>query len=88
LLAGKRELHDNLLAVKDYRPMTGEEMSEVLRQIGWPLGELCRRLSVREDTARGWLSNRRPIPPNVAQWLHQVRDGINTAPALPEGWRT
>jgi hypothetical protein len=63
-------------------------MSECLRAIGWQISELSRRLSVREDTIRGWLTDRRPIPPNVERWLYQVRDGINTAPALPADWRS
>jgi hypothetical protein len=31
------------------------------------------------------LSGRRPVPDNVAKWLRQIRDGIDTA-GLPEGW--
>jgi hypothetical protein len=79
-------LHDNATPFKHLR-MTGGEMSECLRAIGWPLAELCRRLSIREDTARGWLTNRRPIPPNVERWLHAVRDNLANAPALPDGWQ-
>jgi DNA-binding transcriptional regulator YiaG len=86
LLAGTRQLHDNRPPVKDSAAMTGDELSELLREVGWPAAELARRLSIREDTVRGWLNGRREVPPNVGRWLEQIRDGIATAPALPDGW--
>jgi len=67
--------------------MTGDEMSEVLRQIGWSASELARRLNVREDTVRHWLNGRRGIPLNLERWIIQVRDTVDTAPRLPEGWQ-
>jgi hypothetical protein len=66
--------------------MTGDEMGEVLRQIGWPTAELARRLNVREDSVRSWLNGRREIPPNLERWLYAVRDSIASAPPLPDGW--
>jgi plasmid maintenance system antidote protein VapI len=65
--------------------MTGNELSEVLATIGWTAGELQRRLGIRGDTVRQWLSGRRPIPDNVATWLIRLRDKISDDP-LPEGW--
>lgn len=87
--AGTRQLHDSVSQASDTRgAMTGDEMSEVLRQIGWTAGELARRLSVREDTVRGWLNSRRGVPLNLERWLRQVRDTVNTAPRLPDDWRS
>jgi hypothetical protein len=67
--------------------MDGAQLDAILREIGWTREELQRRLSIRADTIRGWLTNRRPIPEVVAQWLRQVRDAQGQAPPLPEGWR-
>jgi transcriptional regulator with XRE-family HTH domain len=67
--------------------MTGDELGELLRAIGWTSAELARRLSIRPDTVNSWLTGRRPVPGNVERWLHQVRAGFGSAPALPEGWR-
>jgi hypothetical protein len=68
--------------------MDGTELGEVLKAIGWSVAELQRRLGVRGDTVRQWLSNRREIPPNLERWLYQVRDAQGQAPALPDGWRS
>ena len=67
--------------------MTGAELSEVLRQIGWPVSELVQRLGVRPDTVTQWLRGRREIPDNLARWLVAVRDGVASAGELPDGWR-
>jgi hypothetical protein len=39
--------------------MTGEELAEALRQIGWSAGELRRRLGITERVVRDWLNDRR-----------------------------
>jgi plasmid maintenance system antidote protein VapI len=67
--------------------MDGPEMSEVLRQIGWQVPELAHRLNVRPGTVYDWLTGRRHIPDNLADWLRRVRDHQANAGALPEGWR-
>jgi hypothetical protein len=87
LSADALRLHDRVRRASDARGMTGDEMGETLRQIGWPTAELARRLSVREDTVRGWLKGRRPVPPNLERWLLAVRDNLANAPALPDGWQ-
>jgi transcriptional regulator with XRE-family HTH domain len=66
--------------------VTGNELSATLKQIGWPISELVDRLQIRPDTVMQWLRGRRTIPDNVAAWLIQVRDKLDEAPALPEGW--
>jgi hypothetical protein len=63
--------------------MDGAEMDAILRQIGWHLQELA----VRPSTIYDWLTGRRVIPPNLADWLQLVRDAQSQAPALPDGWR-
>jgi len=81
-------LHDNGLAVKHAALMTGDEMGECLRAIGWEPPTLAQRLGVRPDTVRSWLSGRREIPDNLATWLLAVRDGQAAAGSLPENWRS
>jgi DNA-binding transcriptional regulator YiaG len=68
--------------------MSPAELSDILREIGWPAAELQRRLGVREETIRQWLNGRRTIPPNLEQWLYAVRDNLANAPPLPDGWRS
>jgi hypothetical protein len=49
--------------------MDGNEMSEILREIGGEAGELARRLDVRPDTVRRWLNRRREIAgPQSENW--------------------
>lgn len=67
--------------------MTGAEMSDLLREISWEPATLAAKLGVRHGTVRDWLAGRREIPPNLAQWLVAVRDGLASAGPLPEGWR-
>jgi len=67
--------------------MTGDELGDVLREIGWLPRELARRLSVRSATVADWLTGRRNIPPNLEQWLYRVRDLQAQAPPLPDNWR-
>ena len=86
MLADDYRLNDFAPRVKHGARMDGVEMDSILRQIGWTREELQRRLGVRADTIRGWLSNRRPIPENVADWLRIWRDLADQAPGLPEGW--
>ena len=62
-------------------------MDAILKQIGWHPQELAWRLNVRASTVYHWLTGRRAIPPNLADWLQQVRDKQAQAPALPDGWR-
>ena len=33
----------------------------------------------------GWLTNRRPVPQNLAEWLIRIRDKLSDEP-LPEDW--
>jgi hypothetical protein len=68
--------------------MDGPEMSGVLKEIGWPVLELAHRLNVRPGTVHDWLTGRRHIPDNLAEWLRRVRDHQANAGALPEGWRS
>ena len=65
--------------------MDGGELDSVLKAIGWRPQELARRLGVRNDTVYGWLTNRRPVPENLAEWLIRIRDKISDDP-LPAGW--
>jgi plasmid maintenance system antidote protein VapI len=67
--------------------MDADEMSEILREIGWEPAELARRLDVRQDTVRRWLSGRREIPPNLAAWLRLHRTVQAQVPLLPDNWR-
>jgi hypothetical protein len=88
LSAGKRRLHDIGARVKHAAQMTGDEMGECLRAIGWEPTTLAQRLGVRPDTVRSWLAGRREIPPNLERWLLAVRDGVASAGPLPENWRS
>lgn len=80
-------LHDISATASEHHAVTGDEMAEALKAIGWTSGELARRLDIRADTVQSWLIGRRPIPPNVERWLHQVRASLSTAPQWPDGWR-
>ena len=68
--------------------MNGQELSEALKQIGWNPTELARRLGIRVHSIFDWLNGRRPVPDNVADWLIKVRDLVDQAPPLPDGWRS
>ena len=87
LSAGTSEVHDKLTRASDTRRMTGAELSEILKAIGWPVSELVDRLQVRPDTVMQWLRGRRPIPDNLADWLYRLRDAQSQVPPLPDGWR-
>ena len=67
--------------------MPDDDLAAVLAQIGWPAGELARRLGVRADTVSAWLRGRRAVPPAVITWLIQIRDAQGQAPDLPAGWQ-
>jgi hypothetical protein len=67
--------------------MTGAKMSDLLREIGWEPATLAQKLGVRVDMVRGWLTSRREIPPNLADWLRRVRDAQASAGPVPEDWR-
>ena len=60
-------------------------MRDCLRQIGWSIHTLANRLGVRRDTVTGWVSNRRSIPENLAEWLIRIRDKLSDDP-LPKDW--
>jgi hypothetical protein len=47
--------------------MTGDEMSECLRTIGWSAGELGRRVRVHDRRIRRMLAGSEPVPPNLAE---------------------
>jgi plasmid maintenance system antidote protein VapI len=67
--------------------MDADELNRTLAQIGWSQHELARRLEVRPDTVRGWVTGRRTVPDNLAEWLRQHRDKQTEVPPLPDGWR-
>lgn len=71
--------------VKD--DMSGDEMTTIMRKLGWSAHELARRLDVRPQTVTGWTSSRRPIPPNLAEWLEQWSRLADKAPPLPRDWK-
>lgn len=70
--------------------MTGDEMRNVLQELGWKQADLCRRLDKNKNTVSKWATEG---PPNwaaeylqMAQALDQVhrrfiRPGRATAPA-------
>jgi hypothetical protein len=66
--------------------MDGQEMAQLLGRIGWPSSELARRLNIGVRSVAGWLSGKRPVPDNVAEWLREVADNADRAPRLPRGW--
>jgi transcriptional regulator with XRE-family HTH domain len=67
--------------------VTGQELSDALRGLGWSAHELGRRLGVTESTIRNWLSGRREVPASVAEWLTELQTGMAKLPSLPRGWR-
>jgi hypothetical protein len=67
--------------------VSGPELSECLKAIGWPVSELVERLGVRSDTAVQWIKGRRPVPENLATWLRRIRDAQGAIPPLPDDWR-
>jgi transcriptional regulator with XRE-family HTH domain len=81
-------LHDSQDKATHTPEMDGAEMEALLRQIGWTARELAQRLGIRGSTVGDWLNGRRSIPDNVADWLRQVAQVLDQAPALPEGWRS
>jgi DNA-binding transcriptional regulator YiaG len=66
----------------------GQEMSAILDQIGWSPAVLAGRLNVRVGSVYDWLTGRRTIPPNLADWLRRLRDAQGQVPSLPDGWRS
>jgi hypothetical protein len=67
--------------------VTKEELSDVLRRIGWSSTYLAGRLGIQETTVRRWLSGHREVPPNVGEWLEEVATLMDKAPPLPRGWQ-
>jgi DNA-binding transcriptional regulator YiaG len=68
--------------------MDGAELDAILKTLGWTPQELARRLSVRNDSVYAWLTNRRPIPQTLADWLRLHRTAQGSVPPLPENWRS
>ncbi len=66
--------------------MAQNELTDLLADIGWTPAVLATRLGVRVDTVTSWTRARREPPPNVLAWLRVVRDKLDEAPPLPEGW--
>jgi hypothetical protein len=66
--------------------VTGDEMSDCLRRIGWSANELGRRLNVNEHRLRRMLTGRAEIPPNLAEWLRCYAQAIGRLPPLPKDW--
>lgn len=63
-----------------------EEFAALIREAGWSLREVARRLRTTETTPRQWASGRQSLPPTILPWIRDVVDGIRRAGA-PEGWR-
>jgi hypothetical protein len=64
--------------------MTNERLAECLRIIGWSTSEFCRRLDLRERTAREWLNGQRPIPDHIADWVEATVKHMQAGPKPPE----
>ena len=41
----------------------------------------------RRNSVNQWLSGRRAIPANLVEWLDEVADHMDKAPALPRDWQ-
>jgi len=67
--------------------MDGWEMAALLDGMGWSKSKLARRLDVHISSVSRWLSGQRPIPPNLAEWLHEVAEQLDKAPAQPRNWK-
>lgn len=63
-----------------------EEFSRLVRDAGWSIREVARRLGTAESTPRQWVSKRKRMPPQILPWMRRVVGGIQQAGA-PDGWR-
>jgi ribosome-binding protein aMBF1 (putative translation factor) len=69
-------------------PYPRERLVWACATLGWSIGELARRLNIREDTARQMAMGRRNIPDDLGHWLEACVAIAETMPTQPEGWRS
>jgi hypothetical protein len=70
--------------------MSGNDASrlaELLTKLGWSAGVLAKRLGITDRSGRDWVSGRRPVPPEVVEWLEERAKWADKGPALPKGWQ-
>lgn len=67
--------------------VTGDEMSDALRRIGWSVNELSRRLRIGERRLRRMTDGREEIPENLADWLRGLAENMDRQPRMPKDWR-
>lgn len=48
--------------------MTGPELRDAIRTLGWTQRRAAMRLGRGEATVRRWIAGTVPIPPDVAAW--------------------
>ena len=68
------------------RKMTGEQLSECLRTLGWSARELARRVNRGERLIRRMCEGREEIPDNLADWVRQLSEIMARQPHLPKNW--
>ena len=61
--------------------MTGPELDQAMRAIGWNGRALASRLRCSEMLVRKWRAGSIPIPDPVGQWLARVAHAIERLPA-------
>ena len=66
--------------------MTGEEMVQAMRVIGWNSHELARRLRIHDRRLRRMQAGTEEIPEAMARWLMIWAQAASRLPQLPEGW--
>jgi hypothetical protein len=66
--------------------MTGPELVDAMRTMGWNAPALAAHLDVPTKTVRDWMSGRREVPANLASWIQTRADAWRDLPDLPEGW--
>jgi ribosome-binding protein aMBF1 (putative translation factor) len=69
------------------RPYDAERLAIACDELGWSSGELARRLNIREDSVRQYISGKRNIPDGLGVWLDACVEIARTMPKHPEGWR-
>lgn len=52
--------------------MTPTELNAALETLGWGRYELARRRGCSEGLVRLWSGGKRPVPPDLAQWLRRA----------------
>lgn len=60
--------------------MKPARLNDCLAIIGWPIREVARRLEMPESGIRWWLAGRYPVPDEIAQWLEELANAIETIP--------